>query len=167
MDITRTLHNHRSQTNPRSVRKRHYMYSKTCVKRPLKKARKLILKTNCCLMQVRSIAECSKGSILKYFRPSFSYHLSLTSLSSLFLSSRFTQFFSVQHKRIKIHILMQDYNLSKQIFSILSEVGARALLNFGGKAFRPSSLGQFNAVNERERHSKWIKEHIRYYSIKL
>ena len=28
-------------------------------------------------MQVKSIAECSKGSILQYFRPSLSYHLSL------------------------------------------------------------------------------------------
>ena len=28
-------------------------------------------------MQVKSIAECSKGSILQYFRPALSYHLSL------------------------------------------------------------------------------------------
>ena len=34
-------------------------------------------------MQVKSIAECSKGSILQYFRPSLSYHLSLR----LFLST--------------------------------------------------------------------------------
>ena len=33
-------------------------------------------------MQVKSIAECSKGSILQYFRPS-SYHLSLKSLFCL------------------------------------------------------------------------------------
>ena len=30
-------------------------------------------------MQVKSIAECSKGSILQYFEPSLSYHLSLRS----------------------------------------------------------------------------------------
>ena len=42
-------------------------------------------------MQVKSIAECSKGSILQYFRPSLSYHLSLRSLFCLFLSGRFTQ----------------------------------------------------------------------------
>ena len=42
-------------------------------------------------MQVKSIAECSKGSILQYFRPSLSYHLSLGSLLCLFLSGRFTQ----------------------------------------------------------------------------
>ena len=43
------------------------------------------------LMQVKSIAECSKGSILQYFRPSLSYHLSLRYLFCLFLSDRFTQ----------------------------------------------------------------------------
>ena len=42
-------------------------------------------------MQVKSIAECSKGSILQYFSPSLSYHLSLRSLLCLFLSGRFTQ----------------------------------------------------------------------------
>ena len=42
-------------------------------------------------MQVKSIAECSKGSILQYFRPSLSYHLSLRSLFCLFLRGRFTQ----------------------------------------------------------------------------
>ena len=38
------------------------------------------------LMQVKSIAECSKGSILQYFRPSLSYHLPLRPLFCLFLS---------------------------------------------------------------------------------
>ena len=37
-------------------------------------------------MQVKIIAECSKGSILQYFRPSLSYRLSLKSLFGLFLS---------------------------------------------------------------------------------
>ena len=42
-------------------------------------------------MQVKSIAECSKGSILQYFRPPLGYHLSLKSLLCLFLSGRFRQ----------------------------------------------------------------------------
>ena len=42
-------------------------------------------------MQVKSIAECSKGSILQYFRHSLSYQLSLRPLFCLFLSCRFTQ----------------------------------------------------------------------------
>ena len=41
-------------------------------------------KTNYRLMQVKSIAECSKGSILQSFRPSLSYHLLLRSLFCLF-----------------------------------------------------------------------------------
>ena len=42
-------------------------------------------------MQVKSIVECSKESILQYFWPSLSYHLSLGSLLCLFLSGLFTQ----------------------------------------------------------------------------
>ena len=42
-------------------------------------------------MQVKSLAECSKGSILQYFRPSLSYHLSLRSLFCLLLSGCLTQ----------------------------------------------------------------------------
>ena len=42
-------------------------------------------------MQVKSIAECSKGSILQYFRPSLSYPLSLRSLFCLFLCGRLRQ----------------------------------------------------------------------------
>ena len=42
-------------------------------------------------MVVKSIAECSKGSFLQYFRPALSYNLLLRSLFCLFLSGRFTQ----------------------------------------------------------------------------
>ena len=42
-------------------------------------------------MQVKSIAECSNGSILQYFRPALSYHLSLRSVFCLFLSGRLRQ----------------------------------------------------------------------------
>ena len=44
-------------------------------------------------MQVESIAECSKGSILQYFQPSLSYHLSLGPLFCLFLSDCLRQVF--------------------------------------------------------------------------
>ena len=37
-------------------------------------------------MQIKRIAECFKGNILQYFRPSLSYHLALRHLSCLFLS---------------------------------------------------------------------------------
>ena len=42
-------------------------------------------------MQVKSIAECSKGSILQYFRPSLSYHVSLRPLFCLFLGGDLRQ----------------------------------------------------------------------------
>ena len=56
-------------------------------KRPRSKRQKIGYR----LIQVKSIAECSNGSILQCFRPSFSYHLSFRSLFCLFLSCRFTQ----------------------------------------------------------------------------
>ena len=40
-------------------------YIKTCVKQPLTKGPKMVFKTDCRLMQVKSIAECFKGSILQ------------------------------------------------------------------------------------------------------
>ena len=40
------------------------IYSKTCVKRPLSKDQKLVLKTNYRLMQVKINAECSKHSAI-------------------------------------------------------------------------------------------------------
>ena len=66
-------------------------YSKPCLKWPLKKNIKIWLKTDHHFMQVKSIAECSKGSILQHFGPSLSYYLSLTSLFCLFLSGRLRQ----------------------------------------------------------------------------
>ena len=67
-------------------------YSKTCVKQPLSKRPQLVFKTNYPLMQVKSIAECSKGSILQYFRPSLNYHFVIKFfVKCLFLSGCFTQ----------------------------------------------------------------------------
>ena len=42
-------------------------------------------------MQVKSTAECSSGSILQYFLPSLTCHLSLRSLFCLFLRGRLRQ----------------------------------------------------------------------------
>ena len=50
---------------------------KTVLSGHSKRRPKLFFKTNCHLMQIKSIAECSKGSILDYFQPSSSYHLPL------------------------------------------------------------------------------------------
>ena len=50
----------------------------------LKEDKKLGFKTDYCLMQVKSIAECSKGSILQYFRPSLGYHVIKIFVLSIF-----------------------------------------------------------------------------------
>ena len=56
-----------------------------------KRRQKLVFKNDYRLMQVKSIAECSKGSILQYFRPPLSYHLPLRPLLCLSLSDRLRQ----------------------------------------------------------------------------
>ena len=61
-------------------------------KKDSKEDQKWFFKADYPLMQVKSIAECFKGSILQYYRPSLSYHLSLISLFCLFLSGRLRQF---------------------------------------------------------------------------
>ena len=53
--------------------------------------KQLVFKTYYRLMQVEVIAECSKRSILQYFRLSLSYHLSSRSLFCLFLIGRLRQ----------------------------------------------------------------------------
>ena len=75
-------------------------------------------------MQVKSIAECSNGSILQYFRPSLSYHLSLRSLFCLFLSGRLRQvllylinFRTNLKKSIKLPISSQTVEIFFQLFS--------------------------------------------------
>ena len=61
-------------------------------------------------MQVKSIAECSPWSILQYFQPVLSYHLSLTSLFCLLLSGRLRQ--------VLLYIeLLKDSNLHVQVHS--------------------------------------------------
>ena len=56
-----------------------------------KQTPKLVFNTNYSLMLVKSIAECSNGSILQYLWPSFSYHFPLRPLFCLFLSGRLRQ----------------------------------------------------------------------------
>ena len=65
-------------------------------------------------MQVRSIAECSIGSIPQYFWPSLSYNLSLRPLFCLFLSGLFTQillYFLGAQKNLLLR--GKNYNLPK------------------------------------------------------
>ena len=55
-------------------------------------------------MQVKSIAECSKGGILQYFRPSLSYHFPLRPLFCLFLSGRLRQVLLYDPTEFTVHV---------------------------------------------------------------
>ena len=57
--------------------------------------KKLAFNTDYRLMQVKSIAECSKGSIPQYFWPLLSYRLSLRSLFLLIFECPFYTGFTV------------------------------------------------------------------------
>ena len=72
-------------------RKNNVIYSKTCLKRALKKKTKIVFEDRLSLNAGQRIAQCSNGSILQYFRPSLSYHLSFRYLFCLFLSDRLRQ----------------------------------------------------------------------------
>ena len=82
-------------------------YSKTCVK--------LVFKINSHLMQVKSIAECSKGSILQYFRPAVSYCLLLRYLFCLFMSGSFTQILLYVH-----NFILSAIDLTIYIYHVVS-----------------------------------------------
>ena len=79
-------------------------YSKTCVKRPLPKRPEIGFQDQLSLnagQKYCRMAECSMGSILQYFRPLLSYHLSLRSLFCLFLSDCFSLILKNATKHVK------------------------------------------------------------------
>ena len=84
-----------------------YMYSKTCLKQPLKSRQKKVFKTDYRLMQAKSIAECS---ILQYFRPALSYHPSLV---CLFFECLLKTIFNVLLWTIQI--LLYKYNILERV----------------------------------------------------
>ena len=68
----------------------------------------MFFKTIYRLIQVKSIAECSKGSILQCFRPSLSYHLSLRSLICLFLVAVLDRFYCKFEVYLSVVVVLQD-----------------------------------------------------------
>ena len=66
-------------------------YSKTCLKRPLKKNTKYWFEDQLSLNAGQNYCRMLQESILQYFRPALSYHLSLRPLFCLFLSGRLRQ----------------------------------------------------------------------------
>ena len=71
--------------------KQKKMYNKTCLKRPLKKRAKIVFQDPLSLNVGQKYCRMLQESILQYFRPSLSYHLSLRPLFCLFLSGLLRQ----------------------------------------------------------------------------
>ena len=70
---------------------REGLYSKTGLKRPLKKKTKIGFQDQLSLNAGQKYCRMLQGSILQHFRPSLSYHMSLRSLFFLLLSGRLRQ----------------------------------------------------------------------------
>ena len=111
-----------------------------------KRSPKLVFKTDYHLMQVKSIAECSKGSILQYFRLSLSYHLSLRYfflfLSEWPLKTGFTVYYLCQNTADKMQsgITTQGALLSwVKVFRIITEFRILRLI-FSSRESRPQNL---------------------------
>ena len=66
-------------------------YSKTCLKRPLKKGPKIDFQDQLSLNTGHKYCRMFQESILQYFRPSLSYHLSLRPLFCLLLRGHLRQ----------------------------------------------------------------------------
>ena len=78
-------------------------------------------------MQVKSIAECSKGGILQYFWPSISYHLSFRSLLFfVFLSGCFTQFYC-----ILLFTFSSSYQVQGTLMTNMRIINCQSLLRQG------------------------------------
>ena len=94
------------------------LYSKTCLKLPLKKDKKTILMTNGSLMKVKRITECSPWSILQYFWPALSDNWSWKTIFGLFESGGFTQvlLYILRGHRLKFpKILKIDFASAKSV----------------------------------------------------
>ena len=79
-------------------------------------------------MQVKSIAECSKGSILQYFRPALSFHTALRPLFYLFfewpLKTGFTVYTNLPKKLWTVLAFSADLGSSFTFTGLFSEIVA-------------------------------------------
>ena len=94
-------------------------------------------------MQVKSIAESSTGSILQYFRPSLSYHLSLRPLFCLFLSLPFYTGFTVPHKLYLLQLVEVQHEIS-------------VLITYTQKPYLNCHADLSNFVNYGQKHKVWV-----------
>ena len=86
----------------------------------------MVFKTDNCFVLIKNIAECSKGSILQYFGPSFSYNLSLRYLFYLFLSGRL--------RHVLLYFYVSLYIVDLTLLNSLNEWGKRDRMR-GCRAF--------------------------------
>ena len=92
-------------------------------------------------MPVKSIAECSKGSILQYFRPSLSCQLSLRPLC-LFLSDRFTQVLLYTYS---FQVYYDMFEIEKRQYEMINKQAAATA--YSEKTFTAMQLESDSAVN--------------------
>ena len=99
------------------------IYSKTCHKRPLKKKTNIGFQDRLTLNAGPKYCRMLRESILQYFWPSLSYHLSLISLFFLFLRGCFKQvlLYLVFHNKgkwliaLKIKELLKKFKFANQV----------------------------------------------------
>ena len=110
-------------------------YSKTCHKRPLKKKTRIGFQDRLSLNTGQKYCRMLQESILQYFRPSLSYHLSLRPLLCLFLSGRLRQILLYMNSLELLNLLNVDSTYHRVAAS-------RALYSKKKKNFLWLSLGR-------------------------
>ena len=91
------------------------VYSKTCLKQPLEKKTQIGFQDQLSLNAGQKYCRILFWSILQYFQPSLSYHLSLRPLFCLFLSSRLSWFY-----RLRLTISFEQFSHVSFLASNLS-----------------------------------------------
>ena len=122
-------------------------------------------------MQVKSIAECSKVTILQYFWPSLSYHLSLRSLFCLFfewpLKTGFTVLFSIALTSVTLTqvpagtLSLALYTPDKQTELTSAALGATAVIKatFSRTGIIWASMGRSRGGDRGSRPPPPLKKH--------
>ena len=114
-----------------------------------------ILMTNGSLMQVKCIAECSKGSILQYFWPAWSRNWSWKPIFGLFDSGGFTQVFlfslnSVCPNLFEISSNLKNLSSNFQDFTVIVKTVELDFAPFPP----PPPLGNFADISYLEENFK-------------
>ena len=105
-------------------------------------------------MQVKSIAVCT--SILQYFRPSLSFHLSLRSLFCLILSGRFT--------KVLLYLFLRRSILSKQTMKTLIKCPVLQHFIWVFSVCKNTHLWFFHESTEMPTLNAALQEYERHFS---